>query len=309
MAAGLAVRLAALEFSTPAEVEGALSVEDARSAHQAAQADAARLQASYMARSAMEARQGRLRQSHGVCPDVGGARAAEEHAHVVGQAAGDRRRECEAALASALAAEGAAIARLEAARTESHNRADAARRWEEAASVLAEPVDGATAEEAEAALVVVGVTREAALDAHAQRARVQSLREAQDIRSELDAATAEAARWREVATTGIPARVTQILEGLNVPGWGLDEQLMAADPDRDGEMIPYSALSDGRRLDAAVHLALRGSAGSAILILPQKLGEQMDPSAWARIGRMAEEKKIYVLSAKIGEGPLTLARV
>ena len=112
-----------------------------------------------------------------------------------------------------------------------------------------------------------------------------------------------------MVSEGIPARVAAILAEKDAPGWGIKDGLVCADPDRGGELVPFSALSDGRRLQAAVDLALRGRAEEAILVLPQERGSQLDPKAWAQLSAMAADRKVYILSAVLGEGALTLEKV
>lgn len=202
-----------------------------------------------------------------------------------------------------------ARAQVHAAATALADVRDAGRRWDEVAALLAEPVDGASDEDVAAASSALEDAR-AKLDAARTQATRTTLLETRDrLVAERDAVAEVGKSWRDVAQTGIPSRVAAILAKLDAPGWGIGDGLLCADPDRGGELVPFADLSDGRRLAAAIDLALRGQHDDAILILPQERGSQLDTAAWARLATVANERGVYILSAVLGDGPLELVTV
>lgn len=296
-------RAVGLESQVEDVPKGLPSVADAEAAARDADMRATQAATSAEMRRRMEAKQAKAREGHGERPDVEHAIFAEAKALSVLTAARD-------ALAAAQRAEADAASAYEGARRDAAAADKAAEEWDRVEALLSEPVEGVTDEEEATAKQAADAARETLTLA-------RSAERAAKVREQLKAAVAEAEKAKAevkdleaLKDKRLPEAVAEVLAGLNVPGWVIGEDgLMCADPTRDGELVPFDALSDGIRLTKALELALGGREGAALLVLPQERGAALHPPQWAEIDRIARERGLYVLSADKGEGDLRLVSV
>lgn len=308
LAASRSGEVAVIKAGLPEAVE-CVSLDTAGDALTKALAKLDTARATNAARVSMEVQQTKAREGRGDRPDADGTHEAVIKTLEEDQIAYDKVKVAYEVLVEARAAKASSLsAHTEAQRIWSlaERQAD---QWDRVTKLLSEPIEGATLDEVRAATADVGKARDVVDVAKGQAERAKLLTTIKATTEEEETATTDAKRWRTEAKSGISARVAKALSAIDAPGWGISDGLTCADPDREGEMVPFAALSDGRRLAAAVDLSLRGDHDEAFLILPQERGSQLDSEAWARLGVMAEERGVYILSAVLGDGELELVSV
>jgi len=308
IAAAKAGEISVIKATLPEPVES-VSIQDAEDALSKALSDSDTARATNAARISMERQQERARDGRGERPDIDAAVGDVAVCAEVVKATTARVEELTAMLAQAKTEQATAGAEHSASTSNMHRARQRAEEYDRLTALLSEPIEGATADEVEAAVNGVSEARDVLAAAHAQDKRAKLLESIKTVAAEGEAASTEAKAWRYEAKSGISARVAKALAAIDAPGWGISDRLTCADPDRGGEMVPFYALSDGRRLAAAVDLSLRGEHDAAFLVLPQERGSQLDASAWARLSEMASERGVYILSAVLGDGGIELVTV
>ena len=308
LAASKAGEVSVIKANLPDAAE-CVSISEAEDALSKALADSDTVRATNAARVSMEAQQARARDGRGERPDVDAAVADVADCAKVVETITTRVEELASLLAQAKIEQATAWSEHSTAMSNMHRARQQADEYDRLTALLSEPIEGATSDEVEAAVSRVREARDVLVVAHDQAKRANLLESIKTVTSEEEVAASEAKAWRDEAKSGISARVAKALASIDAPGWGITDELMCADPDRDGEMVPFSALSDGRRLAAAVDLSLRGDHDAAFLVLPQERGSQLDGKAWTNLSAMAGERGVYILSAVLGEGDIELVTV
>lgn len=256
-------------------------------------ARATRLGDAAEARQRQEAERSRIAETLGDRPDLEAA----------GQACRQKRERVEDLRAQLRQAEDELVA-LEA---EADGIQQAAERWDRAAELLKSPIEGPTAEEADAARRRVDDLRAECEEAKAWAEYSEGRREAE--RAERDA---EIADERAVELRGIAAAIPQHLTGIlseqrlqnlviDNGGDGGSERLCTID-EETGEVTPFQRLSLGQKVRYAIAAALSTHRRDAneLALLP------LDPGFWAAL-QPARQREVHDAATNAGVGLITEA--
>lgn len=193
--------------------------------------------------------------------------------------------------------------------------ADQQRQWDERQHLIDQPVEGPEQAEVDEALRAVATQR--AVVEMARRKEQEGLRTLEEARLAhlLETQTECALVYAEAATSGLKARIGQVLAARAIDGWSIEDGVLMCHSPKAGKLIPFSDLSRSTQDTAALrlyieHMPVDPSAQYHLILLPQEAFDGTTASQRQEMAKIAEQSGRYVLSAMVSDsGELKVLKV